>query len=303
MSYEPSRFHKYSTMRRWYRLHDFDETIRQREGMQEIVIREVNNWNRLGYGIHFENNLFEGPRRNANLKQVLSWAVELDRGTKKEQTDFLLKFLHPSAVVSTKRGFHCFWHTDDQEPDAVAYTNFIQDYFLEQLNADKNATDAARTFRVPYQWHQKDPNNKFLCQIVVDEPFVYSKKDVMNHIRLNKERLNKIAKRTEYLQHMKNMNDNSFFNNLHNANQKDLLEKISGIPELQRETFTFRHTSGGKFNILVNGKGTACFIDADGKIGARGGDTTIWGWIKWYGFDNKQTYQIIKKYIPELKND
>lgn len=296
-----SRFHDYSVLRRWYKIHDSNEEIKSTEGMQQINFQDANKFNKLGYGIMMENNLFNGARKKENISRVLSWAVDLDEGTKQEQIIKIKKFLIPSVVVESKRGYHCYWHTDDQEPDADSYRNFLDDYFLKPLCADRNALDVTRTFRTPHYYHMKNPSEKFFVKIVHDNDFVYDRKTIINRIKLNSDRIERAAKRDAYMREMRTDGHGDLWAKIYEMNQMEALEVLSGCEDVDRESFNFKRTTRGKFNILVNGKGTSCFIDENGLIGSsKKGGPTIWQWLRFYGHNEKQIFQIVKKHFPGL---
>src|SRR5690606_4836257 len=108
-------------------------------------------------------NDFKTPqRRISNLKQVVSWAIDIDDAPKEEQLERLRKGLMPSLVVESKRSLHAYWRAkdatfDDIEKTKQAWDLVQSDRLIPFYEADKNAKDIARVLRMPGYYHMKNP--------------------------------------------------------------------------------------------------------------------------------------------------
>lgn len=75
------------------------------------------------------------------------------------------------------------------------------------------------------------------------------------------------------------------------------LAKISGIPELKGEVFTFHENHDGTHQVVVNEKSTGAWIDHHGYIGSHtNGGPTVIQWVMYYGHDYTAAVSILKKY-------
>jgi hypothetical protein len=83
---------------------------------------------------------------------------------------------------------------------------------------------------------------------------------------------------------------------------RDALERLSGSGYVGGERFTFRRNANGNLNILVDGKGTSCWIDAAGKIGSSDkGGPLITNWLRWYRLDWKRTLEAVMSVYPHIR--
>lgn len=298
-----SLLHEYSTLRQWYKLHDSPTDERRNLGSLPIRPAEASKAQGEGFGVFWTNNVFIGQRRKSDINRVLSWAIDIDEGTKEQQRERIKKFLVPSCIIESKNGYHCYWYTDDQEPDGDSYRSFIEDYFLENLMGDPKAKDIARILRVPYTKHLKDPNDPFTIEVAYDSNKKYDKRTIIKHFPQSKKKQQQIKVREKMRSILSTDSDKDLFSKIYDMDHMAALQRLSGTDYVQGETFTFKPTTRGNYNIWVNNKSTSCFIDSDNKIGSSEGGPTIWQWLKYYGHSDKKIYQIMKETFKELFND
>lgn len=246
--------HEYSVKRRWYKLFDNPNDPRKHEGATVIERKETNKLNEIGYGIFWENNLFEGSRKAENVKQVLSWAIDIDEGTKEQQRERIKKFLTPSCVIESKNGYHCYWYTDDQEPDSESYRSFVEDYFLENLIGDPKAKDVARILRVPNTRHMKNASDPFTIEIVFDSNKKYDKRTIKKHFPQSQRKKKQIQAREAMRSILVNGNDKELFQKIYDMDHMAALERLSGSDYVNGEEYTFKKTTRGNYNILTTAK-------------------------------------------------
>jgi hypothetical protein len=69
------------------------------------------------------------------------------------------------------------------------------------------------------------------------------------------------------------------------------------------ERFTFKRCARGTHNILVDGKGTSCWVDDSGRIGSnKGGGPTLYQWLRFYGNSPKECTRVLKETFPHLED-
>lgn len=296
-----TRLHELSATRRWYKLFDDKENQKKKsEGALVIEPKNANKQNELGYGIFWENNLFDGSREAKNIKQVVAWAVDIDTGSKEEQAEKIKKFLLPSVIIESKNGYHCYWYTDDQEPNKDTYKTFIEDYFLDNLSGDPKAKDVSRIFRVPNTFHMKNMNAPYMVNTVLDTNAKFDQRTIKKYFPVSNARKQKAQKREEMRQIVGSIGGGDLFANVYDMDQMAALQRLSGTEFVNGEQFAFRQNANGNKNIFVNGKSTSCFIDREYKIGSAEGGPTVWQWLKYYGHSDKTIFQIVKQIFPEL---
>lgn len=289
-------------MTQLYRLHDSDEELKRKGAVTVASRDEATEWNREGWGIFSTVNDFKGPRRIQNLSRINAWAVDMDEGSKAEMWRKLSTArLVPSKVVETKRGYQAYWNAKD----AIAshWNAIVLDRLVPYFGADPNARDLARILREPDFYHMKNPAEPFLVTVVHSRPVSYTEwqmaerfPDVGGSIRARKQA--EQAKR----QYRDPVAGDKFWDAVGNLDCMEALSRLSGHPAVGGEQYTFRRNASGTYNILVDGKGTSCWIDRNGKIGslAQGGPT-IAQWLRYFRLGYGDAAKIIKQLFPQLE--
>jgi len=116
------------------------------------------------------NTFCKRERTVAQLKRLNALYIDIDcykLGLTQEQvlfeleTDYFGRSLpHPTFVINSGRGLYLIWKIDEDRNALPRWTS-IQRYFFEvckHFNADAQALDAARIFRVPFSVNSKNNN-------------------------------------------------------------------------------------------------------------------------------------------------
>jgi len=278
-----------------YRIHDKDTSL----GCHRVSsLDEASRWSQQGWGIFWTVNRFDGPRRKENCKEVLAWAVDLDAGTKKEQIERIRSVpLSPSAVVETARGFHVYFDARG-EADPENYRD-IAERLVDAYNGDKNAKDVCRILRVPGFMHQK--GEPFAVKLVAHSSSSYSESEMRKAFPVVAEKETELDHKTELRTQLKVSGSGDLWERVWDLDCEQALIRLSGSGAVCYEMFSFKRTSSGNLNILVNGKGTSCWIDKNKRIGSSDhGGPTIYQWINWYHKDHKKSFQLFKEAFPEV---
>lgn len=279
-----------------YRLHDSDPS----KGCHELSgYDEADKWSKQKWGIFWTVNEFSGPRKKENLKRIISFAVDLDGGDKESMREKIRKFITPSAVIESKNGYHVYY---DAKPDVSieAYEAIVGERLVPLLGGDKKAKDVSRILRVPGYCHWKNPDDPFGVKLVQHSDRIYSELDMMTAFPLPKVAEKVSAAKHQLRETLRFQKDGRLAERIASLDCEAALRRISGSVAVNHEMFSFKATGDGK-NILVNGKSTSCWVDKSGHIGSLdGGGPTIWQWINWYQRDHKKTYELIKRFFPEI---
>jgi hypothetical protein len=269
------------------------------------TIDEAFEWNAKKWGIFWTVNSFHGEARTKEeVKKILAWAVDIDPENGEEKPELLARIEagpKPTSVIESGRGYHVYFDADDSaKPEN--YTPIVNE-MVRFYGGDKKAKDPARLLRPPGFLHWKDPENPKPVRLLKEYFFTdhkFSEKEM--RVLFPEPKAPDVRKEKQELKKILNFQkDSGLFERIYSMNCKDGLERLSGHPAVGMETFTFHRTSGGNFNIIVNGKGTSCWIDQHGRIGsADGGGPTLWQYINWYHKDHKKTYQFFKEVFPEV---
>ncbi len=248
-------------------------------------------------GVFWTVNSFRGPRKIDNLERINSWAVDLDEGTKEEQRVKIKAGLVPSLVVETKRGYQVYFKAKNARPEH--WNSIVLDRLVPFYGADPRARDLARIMRLPGFLHWKDPNDPFLVTEVFRYPVSYTEQQMASFYRDESKEV-----RTEFkkkLQSEFKSESEDLWEAIWRMDCMEGLEQLSGDPAVGSEIYTFSRNANGNHNILVNGKGTSCWIDRDGRIGSLDkGGPTLWQWINWFHKSNKKTAEEMKRIFPWL---
>jgi hypothetical protein len=271
--------------------------------MHPIDPVDAEKWNQDGWGIFSTVQAFDGPRRKENLTKIRAWAVDIDAGTKREQMVRIERTpLVPSSIVETKNGYHVYFYAEDGV--RPQYYRALVDRMVAFFKGDRNATDVARVLRVPGFYHLKDPADPFLVRHVhgPDKDVVYSERQMWNAFPASWEEKKKRLMHNRSRSQAPGTADD-FWEAVYNLDCIDALEKLSGTGYVGGERFSFRSVGGGRrHNIIVDGKGTSCWIDEDGRIGSKDkGGPTVVQWLHWYGTPIRECVRIVKEMYPELE--
>lgn len=295
--------------RQLYRMHDVKQ-----DGVHLVSDEdEALRWNDRGYGIFWTVNEFNGARRIDNLTRLLSWAIDLDSGTKEDQLrriggeliDDLPTKPPPSLVIESKNGFHVYWNAypgTSTEQHAEIMAGLVEHY-----GADPNAKDIARILRAPGFRHLKDPHDPFEVRVVLDRPDrAYSADSMQMAFRSERTERERVARsRMRADSHERRfLGSEGFWDRVFEIDARDALQRLSGHAAVSGEIFELRTQRSGNCNIRVNGKGTSCWVDTDGKIGSHDkGGPSVYQWLRWYGNSPAECAAVIKELFPEIAED
>lgn len=269
-------------------------------GVIEVSPTEAQAWNKRAFGIFWTVNSFHGPRRIENLKRINAWAVDMDKGTKAEMRARLESKhgLVPSRVVETKRGYQAYWFAKDAKPEH--WNAIVLDRLVPFYGADRNARDLARILRVPGYLHCKDPASPFLVRTVHEYDVWYTTEQIALRYPVSQRILQDRAKHKQ-AQEEAGISSDPLWDRIFHLDCEQALTSLSGTGVVSGEHYTFCPTRRGTSNIFVDGKGTSCWIDANGRIGSldRGGPT-IAQWLRWFGHSWGEVLQILQQFFPAL---
>lgn len=270
-----------------------DGNVEKRE-LHYITLDNALNWNERRYGIFLTVQAFNGHRKKENLERIIAWAIDIDDGTKEEQKARIRKSpLPPSSVVESKNGFHCYWLASN-----ATIENFdrIQQMLVAFFNADKNAKDLCRLLRLPCCFHWKNQNDPFLVKEVEWHDREYTEEKMLEAFGRKMKPQEKQASPKSHRVYEKS--HPLYDKNSKAENCMEGLRVLSGSSPVNGDEFEFKPNADGTFQIWVNGKSTACWIDKRGLIGShdKGGPTLI-QWLQWYGYDPKGASEILKDYL------
>jgi hypothetical protein len=256
-------------------------------GMFAVTPTEAEKLNKDLYAIYWGVNDFHGRRMTENLARINSWYFEFDDLPKDEQWKRLeASPVIPSLVVESFAGYQVYF-------DAIGATknNYreIEERLIQHFKSDPRPKDLTRVLRAPGYLHQKKTENPFLVSIKFQSEFKYTERMMLYLFEeVHKPDVPEVD-RVNY----KPPQEDTLTEFLNKLDCERALEALSGHWGVNFECYNFKGVTGGKKNILVNGKSTSCFIDHNKKIGATPGGPTVWQWLKYYGHDAKTIYKIL----------
>lgn len=269
---------------------------RNPRGVFEINPKDADEWNKKNFGIFWSVNEFDGPRQIKNLIRINSWAVDIDKGSKDDMMKIFNRFLVPSLVIETKRGFHVYWDAVDATKEN--FQAIVLDRLVFYFGADKNARDIARILRVPGYNHCKE--EPYEVKAIYRSSARYTEAQMLRYFRLPKKAQDQSELKQELRKNL-NPHGDDLWEKVYNLDCEQALLRLSGKGCVGSDVFTFRRVANGNLNILSNGKGTSCWIDLEKKIGSLDkGGPTVFQWLKWYGHSNKRVVEIMKDEFSEL---
>jgi len=258
-------------------------------GVTPITVDKAKYWNEKNYGIFFAIQEFnDSVRRIVNLKNIRSWAIDMDKESKEEQMRRIKNApFAPSTIVESKRGYHVYWNAKDAS--VHNYKAILEGRLIPYYKADNNAKDVCRILRVPGYYHCKDEKDKFLIKIIEDNNLIYSEKEMLTFYK-------KTIKKERICTDRLKVSGDTFWHKSGSIPAEYALNRLSGSGYVNGDTFTLKNNANGSKQIWVNGKSTAAWIDIDGHIGScNNGGPNICKWIYWYNHSWKETASIIEK--------
>jgi hypothetical protein len=167
-----------------YALHDNDEELKK-QGSFVVTRDDACKLNADGYGIfQTPNNFSDQIRRKDKLVRINYWIADIDCGTKEEQKKRVKDLcFHPSVIVETKKGYHCYWKAKDA---TVENYSTIEQGIIKKLDADRGCKDVTRLLRAPGFNHCKDKDNQFFVDIVYEKNAEYLEKEMLFEFRIIK---------------------------------------------------------------------------------------------------------------------
>lgn len=256
----------------------------------KVTESEARKLNEKGYGVFWSVNKFGEYRRTECLSQIRAWHVDIDGLPKVDQVRLINSSpIYPSKVIESKNGYHIYFNAQNASLFAHKY---VLKGLCQHFHGDQRAAIVTALLRAPGFKHWKDQDSPFVVREVFSSglsytesqmryffPFEMKDKEIVTP-RYNKKHIGPIDDLTDFL---------------NNLDCEYGLKVLSGTSHVNGEVYSFKPTVGGKLNILVNGKSTSCFIDADKRIGAVPGGPTLWQWLKYYGHNDSKIYSIIKE--------
>jgi hypothetical protein len=262
---------------------------------------EAPTQNELGADIYWTPNNFVdfGKRKKEDLQEITSFFCEIDGGEKNEQIEKISKFLKPSCVIETKRGFHVYWYLEkpmDCTKDPVKAADWFRDILKNRicpaLNADTQAADACRILRMPFYRYWKDGEGEFFIDIVFESENKYTPEQVLKAFPMVQK-----FERAPVRVVNKNQGDGSFWFKAGALDVIESLKVLSGTSHVMGERYEFKN-KGNLTRLIINGKPSNAWIDAKGTIGSTdGAGPGLANWLYWYHKDWKKVAQIFKEVL------
>lgn len=267
-------------------------------GVVLIQPEERQGYNDRNYGIFWSVNSFkDGVRRKENLSRINAWAIDMDSDSKDQQLERLNKSpLNPSMLIETKRGHQAYWIAKDASVENL--NAIVEGRLIPFFKADAKAKDSCRILRVPGYYHCKNPTEKFMVKGHYARFYAeYSEREMLTLFKEFKDE--RIKPSREQI----TVKGEGFWNKVSNISPMQGLAALSGTQYVASEVFDFSRNSNGTHQIVVNGKPTSSWIDADNKIGSyEKGGPTIAQWLKWYGHSWAKIAAICKE-VFKLEDD
>lgn len=284
-------------MTRFYRIHDFDPELKKR-GALPTQVSDLEGYNRDGWAIYHTCQLFDGRRRQENLKRILCWVVDIDGDKDAAVRKLNASPLVPSRVVETKNGYHAYWDAKNAKPHRhKALTTAL----VQAFDGDKNARDLCRILRTPGFQHQKDPADPFTIREVHRHEVAYTEEQIAAEFGVDLDEVDKPTPKRTQSAPVRFPTEGGFWQRAIELDCAWALERLSGHWLVGGEIIELKPTNRGKRAIWCDGKGTSCWVDAAGKIGSSdGGGPSIVRWCAWYGHSWRDIAKGLKEVFPRL---
>jgi hypothetical protein len=143
--------------------------------------KEATRKQKVGCGVFFSPNAFDGTRRIENLRHVQAVYVDIDLrhegdGTPEEELNKRLESglaglrgfaFPPHAIIRTKNGLQAVWRVEPLPPaEGLDLFRRAQHLLVAHFGADPAAKDVTRVLRLPGFLHLKNAASPFSCDIL-----------------------------------------------------------------------------------------------------------------------------------------
>lgn len=216
------------------------------------------------HGVYYSVNGFKHKRTKEDLVSFNGYYVDLD--IKKEadiispekyqelKTEALNKLigapLQPHCIVETKNGYQAVWLISDQL-DKSTYIQ-IEKELISYFGADKAGTSVTKILRLPGFYHLKNPNEPFLCKLVMNN---FDQEKFTSDLIVEKFGFSLAEEKAE----PQLASSSSSFT----VPIKTVIEKTAGMVGIKID---FRKNPDGSEQIIENGEVTSGFISSLGEF-------------------------------------
>jgi len=283
----------------------FNYYVRDDSGFRPALEEDTLRLNEAGCDLYWSPQEFSGfgKRKKEDLVAIRFLCADFDKITKKDLL-YRLKFLpNPNFIISTRSGFHCYWHLTEEltptEQNIERYSNLIRDGLVPK-GADKQAVDVSRVLRVPFRRYWRDSKGN-----VYDKEAIYCNIVYESDVRFSFEELERSMLRPEIKK--KDIDTppiaktgpkyggEDLWTKANNLPVREALEKLSGTPHVSMEQLSFKK-QGRLIRIHVGNKPCNAWIDEKGDIGSTvKAGPRIPNWLFYYHKDWKKVADIMKE--------
>lgn len=265
-------------------------------------IEKVKLLNQKGAWIFFSvNPMATGKRDKESVVSVSSWICEVDGIDKGTQQKIISNApIQPSLIIESNSSYHMYWFAKEGTKEK---RNDIANGLRNFFDGDPAVVDISRVLRLPWFYHCKDMDNKFLISVYDYTGKYYTEEEMLkaypntkpfSQVKSDALEKEKIAK--------KDLWGDYFWDRVKAMDTVRVLERISWSYLVSNERISFKNNSNGTQQIYVNDKSTWAWIDRNGKIGSTNGGwphRTNWVFRYWL-CDWKELAKRIKDNFPEM---
>lgn len=248
-------------------LQTFDDNKERKEPtLARIYENNPDNFKKLkelndqGAGIFFSvNSMRKGERSKDAVTNINAWVCEVDDKSKEEQMELVaLAPIEPDCLIESKNSYHMYWFAKDWSIENYeAIGMWLKEFFGGDVVV---ARDYSRVLRLPWFYHCKDENDKFLIECLYIFNRSHTEQEMMEAYPYEQPK-------TEYKIKKVNYNgDDDFWYVLNSRDAGDLLKRLSWTYLVSGEQIEFKQNSNWTYQIFCNNKSTWCRLDEDWKI-------------------------------------
>lgn len=241
------------------------------------------------------NSMSKGKRSKEAVTKINAWVCEVDNTSKKEQMEMIVGApIEPDCIVESKKSYHMYrFAKDGTKENYEKIGMWLREYFDGDVVV---ARDYSRVLRLPWFYHCKDEDDKFLVECVYIFDRNHTEQEMMEAYPYTPPKTEYKPKKVSY------NGDDDFWYVLNSWDAGDILKRLSGTYLVSGESIEYKRNSNGTHQIVCNKKATWCRLDKDWKIGShdKGWPSRV-NWIKWYWkADDKDIAERAKSNCKDL---
>lgn len=238
-----------------------DSSLARKKVVESWWIERCQEKQKKGAWVFFSvNSMEKWERSKAKTSKIKTWIVEVDDISKEKQyEEYMNAPLKPSLLIESKKSLHAYFFAIDWDQETYTeITCWLKQYFGWD---EKIVWDRSRVLRVPWFYHQKDEEDKFLVTVKSSNPERrYTKEQMINAFPCES-----VEEIKEQAKTYTSSWESEIRREMWSWDNMTMLDDISWTKLVNWDYIEFKKNTEWH-QIIINWKSTSCWIDSSWMI-------------------------------------